>query len=58
MPKMKCAGGGDSKYELSGAPLVHVIKMSALKSTAGKLIVDFWARNTSLHKYFLFIYCF
>lgn len=32
MPKMKCAGGGDSKYELSSALLVHVIKMSAFKS--------------------------
>lgn len=29
---MKCAGGGDSKYELSGSLLVHVIKMSAFKS--------------------------
>lgn len=29
---MKCAGGGDSKYELSSALLVHVIKMSAFKS--------------------------
>lgn len=55
---MKCAGGGDGKYELSGAPLVRVIKMSALESSAGKLIVDFWARNTSRHKYVLFIYCF
>lgn len=35
MPKMKCAGGADSKYELSGALLVHVIKMSALESTVG-----------------------
>lgn len=26
---MKCAGGGDSKYKLSSAPLVHVIKLSA-----------------------------
>lgn len=30
---MKCAGGGDRKYELSGAPPVHVIKMSAFEST-------------------------
>ena len=29
---MKCAGGGDSKYKLSGALQVHVIKMSAFKS--------------------------
>lgn len=45
MPKMKYAGGGDSKYELSGAPLVHVIKMSAFKSTMGKLIEDFWTQK-------------
>lgn len=32
---MKCAGGADCKYELSGALLVHVIKMSALESTVG-----------------------
>lgn len=30
---MKCVGGGDSKYELSSALLVHVIKLSAFKST-------------------------
>ncbi|KAI9521750.1 hypothetical protein NQZ68_003905 [Dissostichus eleginoides] len=27
------AGGGDRKYELSGAPPVHLIKMSAFEST-------------------------
>lgn len=30
---MKCAGGEDSKYQLSAAHLVHVIKLSAFKST-------------------------
>lgn len=35
MPKMKCAGGDDSKYQLSTARLVRVIKLSACKSTAG-----------------------
>lgn len=38
MPKMKCAGGGDSKYELSSALLVHVIKLSAFRKHHGKLI--------------------
>lgn len=32
---MKCAGGEDSKYQLSTAHLVYVIKLSARKSTTG-----------------------
>lgn len=48
---MKCVRGGDSKYELSSALLVHVIEMSAFK----KLIVRHRPRNTILHKY-CFIY--
>lgn len=58
MPTTKCAGGGDSKYELSIAHLVHVIKMSAFKRYGGRLIVYFWPRKTSLNNNVLFTYCF
>lgn len=55
MPKMKCAGGGDSKYELSGALLVHVIKLSAFRKHHGKLISG--PETQTPINMFYFIYC-
>lgn len=43
---MKCAGGGDSKYELSGTPHVHVIKLSAFKKHHGKQISGLGMQTT------------
>lgn len=51
---MKCAGGGEGSYELSCALPVHVIKLSAFRSTMRS---SFLAQKCN-RPYFFFLFLF